>query len=288
MVSPALRREVVGWAQECFQLTERRACRAVAVPRSVIRYASVKAPDAPLRARLHELARDRITFGYPRLHVLLRREGWAVNRKRVYRLYREEGLSLTRRRPRRRKAARTRPVRAATAAVNQRWAMDFMHDVLATGQKIRVFTLVDVHTRECLTLRAQTSFRGEDVARMLSDVLTARGAQPEVIQVDNGTEFTSTALDHWAYWNHVQLDFSRPAKPVDNCVIEAFNGSLRRECLTQHWFASLTEAQLLLNEWRHDYNTVRPHRSLANETPATYAATAAGGHFTPSRLRLKN
>ena len=121
--------------------------------------------------------------------------------------------------------------------------MDFMHDVLSTGQKIRVFTLVDVHTRECLTLRVQTSFRGEDVARILSDVGEQRHTLPEVIQVDNGAEFTSNALDHWAYWNSVQLDFSRPAKPVDNCIVEAFNGSLRRECLSLHWFASLQEAQ---------------------------------------------
>ena len=126
------------------------------------------------------------------------------------------------------------------------------------------------------------------LATILSEVGEARAALPDVIQVDNWTEFTSTALDHWAYWNRVQLDFSRPAKPVDNCIVEAFNGSLRRECLTQHWFASLTEAQLVLREWQDDYNTVRPHQSLANEPPATYAATAAGGHFTPSRLRLKN
>jgi putative transposase len=211
-----------------------------------------------------------------------------VNHKRIDRLYREEGLSLTRKRPRRRKSAAVRPPREITTAANQRWAMDFMHDVLASGQKIRVFTLVDVHTRECLTLRAQTSFRGEDVARILSDVGEERRKLPEVIQVDNGTEFTSNALDHWAYWNRVQLDFSRPAKPVDNCIVEAFNGSLRRECLSLHWFASVQEAQVLLNDWRTDYNNVRPHSSLANDTPAKYAATATGGHYIPSRSRLKN
>jgi len=288
MVSPAQRRELVGWAKDCFQLTERRACRAVAVHRAMIRYESVRPSQEPLRARLHELARDRISFGYLRLHVMLRREGWMVNHKRIDRLYREEGLSLTRKRPRRRKSAAVRPPREITTAANQRWAMDFMHDVLASGQKIRVFTLVDVHTRECLTLRAQTSFRGEDVARILSDVGEERRKLPEVIQVDNGTEFTSNALDHWAYWNRVQLDFSRPAKPVDNCIVEAFNGSLRRECLSLHWFASVQEAQVLLNDWRTDYNNVRPHSSLANDTPAKYAATATGGHYIPSRSRLKN
>lgn len=288
MVSPASRRELVAWAQDAFQLPERRACRAVHVHRAMIRYQSVKPPQAPLRERLHELARDRLSYGYQRLHVLLRREGWPVNHKRVYRLYREEGLSLTRKRPRRRKMATTRPVRAATAGANERWAMDFMHDVLASGQKIRVFTLVDVHTRECLTLVAQTRFRGEDVARILTTVGEQRGALPPVIQVDNGTEFTSHALDHWAYWNRVQLDFSRPAKPVDNCVVEAFNGSLRRECLSQHWFATLVEAQALLNDWREDYNFVRPHRSLAYDTPAQFAASASGGAFIPNRRRLQN
>jgi len=138
--------------------------------RAMIRYQSVKPPRAPLRARLPELARERLSYGYQRLHVLLQREGWPINHKRVYRLYREEGLSLRCKRPRRRKTAVQRPIRTATTRANERWAMDFMHDVLATGQKIRVFTLVDVHTRECVTLVVQPMFRGEDVARILTTV----------------------------------------------------------------------------------------------------------------------
>ena len=287
MVSPAARRELVAWAREAYQLPERRACRAVVEHRAMIRYRSVKPSQAPLRERLHALAKDRLSYGYQRLHVLLRREGWVVNHKRVYRLYREEGLGLMRKRPRRRKMATTRPVRALTTGANERWAMDFMHDVLASGQKIRVVTLVDVHTRECLTLVAQPRFRGADVARILTTVGEQRGRLPGVIHVDNGTEFTSHALDHWAYWHQVQLDFSRPAKPVDNCVVEAFNGSLRRECLSQHWFATLHEAQALLNAWREDYNFVRPHRSLAYDTPAQFAASASGGAFLPNPRRLR-
>jgi putative transposase len=285
MVSPTARRAMVSWAQEAYQLTQRRACRAVQVNRALLTYRSICPSQAPLRQRLRELAKDRLSFGYQRLHVLLKREGWTVNHKRVLRLYREEQLSLTRKRPRRRKMAVTRPVRESTTSANERWAMDFMHDVLASGQKIRIFTMVDVHTRECLTLVGQPTFRGDDVARILTTVRRERGGAP-VMQVDNGTEFTSHALDQWAYEQQVRLDFSRPAKPVDNCVVEAFNGSLRRECLSQHWFATLAEAQALLNLWREDYNLLRPHKGLAYQTPAAFAASVAGGHFIPNHRQL--
>lgn len=160
--------------------------------------------------------------------------------------------------------------------------MDFMHDTLADGRLVRVLTLIDSYTRESLALVAQARFRGEAVARVLQDV-GAQRALPRWITVDNGTEFTSRALDAWAYWNHVQLDFSRPGKPGDNCLIEAFNGSLRRECLSQHWFASIAEAQQILDGWRVDYNTERPHRSLANRSPAEHHG---GGRFIPSPNRL--
>jgi putative transposase len=163
--------------------------------------------------------------------------------------------------------------------------MDFMHDMLATGQPVRVFTLVDVHTRECVSLEAGRQFRGGDVARLLTEAGERRGSLPRIIQCDNGTEFTSTALDHWAYWNRVQLDFSRPGKPVDNSVCEAFNGSLRRECLTRHWFASLAEARMELAIWREDYNNHRPHTSLGLHPPARY--WSAGSH-QPRTLRAQN
>ncbi len=151
--------------------------------------------------------------------------------------------------------------------------MDFMHDVLLTGAKVRVFTLVDVWRRECVALRVASTFTGSDVAAILAEVQRERGALPAVIQCDNGTELTSTALDHWAYWNKVQLDFSRPGKPVDNSVCEAFNGSLRRECLSQHWFASLEEAAAVLIMWQLDYDNHRPHSSLGNLTPAEFVNT---------------
>lgn len=150
------------------------------------------------------------------------------------------------------------------------------------GRLLRVLTLIDSYTRECVALVAGARFRGEDVARVLGD-LGKRRPLPQRITVDNATEFTSRALDAWAYWNQVQLDFSRPGKPVDNCFIEAFNGSLRRECLSQHWFASIPEAQQILDGWRLDYNTERPHKSLGHRAPADLHQ---GGAFTPSPNRL--
>lgn len=277
MVSPAHRRAVVAWAMESYRVSERRACQTLGVSRSVARYQSVKPPDAPIRRRLHELAAFRPSYGVRRLHVLLRRDGFRINLKKVRRWYREEGL-LLKPRKRRRRASTTRHVRTAPLRANERWAMDFMHHVLGTGQNIRVSTLIDVFTRECVALAAAPRFTGHDVARILSDAGHERGVLPEIIQCDNGTEFTSTALDHWAYWNQVKLDFSRPGKPVDNSLCEAFNGSLRRELLTQHWFASLAEAAAELEIWRDDYNNHRPHTSLGLQPPAHYRT---GGAYRP-------
>lgn len=282
MVSPAGRRAWVAWVVEAFRVPVRRACRATGVARSLITYRSGKAPQTALRARLKELAAVRVSYGYKRLHILLRREGWRVNHKRIYRLYGEEALELRRRRPRRRKSAVARGPRLVPGGPNQVWAMDVMHDTLVDGRLLRVLTLIDSYTRECLALVARSQFRGEDVAAVLQHLGTRR-TLPARITVDNGTEFTARALDAWAYWNQVQLDFSRPGKPVDNCLIEAFNGSLRRECLSQHWFASVAEAQQLLEAWREDYNTERPHRSLALRSPAEQIR---GGHFIPGPNRL--
>lgn len=237
----------------------------------------MKPDDAPVRRRLHELARDRPSFGVKRLHTMLRRDGLAINHKKTRRLYLEEGLQLKVRR-RRRRAATVRRPRAEVTRPNERWAMDFMHDVLATGHPVRVFTLIDVYARECVALEAARSFSGADVVRLLSDAGERGGALPAIIPCDNGTEFTSTALDHWAYWNRVPLDFSRPGKPVDNSVCEAFSGSLRRGCLTRHWFASLAEARVELASWRVDYNDSRPHTSLGHQSPVQFRT---GGDYQP-------
>ena len=270
MVSPAHRRAMVSWAQTAFQLSQRRACRALNLERTIIRYVSCRPPDTAVRSRLRELAAARPAFGQKRLHVLLRRDGLAINHKKTERLYREEGLARKPKQRKRRRAAQAREGRAVVTGPNQRWAMDFMHDTLADGTSIRVFTLVDVATRECVALTAARRFQGADVAAALTAAGAARGALPAVVQCDNGTECTSVALDHWAFWNQVTLDFSRPGKPVDNCVCEAFNGSVRRECLSRHWFTTLAEAQATLTTWRTDYNNHRPHTSLGLQPPAEY------------------
>jgi putative transposase len=282
MVTPAARRAWALWVRDAFGVSTRRACRATGVARSLVTYRSCKAPQAALRQRLRELAAVRVSYGYRRLHTLLRREGWAINAKRVYRLYCEEALQLRCKRPRRRRSAVPRGPRLVPQRPNEVWAMDFMHDTLLDGRLLRVLTLIDSHTRECLALVGSPRFRGADVADVLTQVGVTRGL-PTRITVDNGTEFTSRALDAWAYWNQVRLDFSRPGKPGDNCLIEAFNGSVRRECLSQHWFASIREAQQILEAWRVEYNTVRPHRSLANRSPAE---ATRGGDFIPGPNRL--
>ncbi len=275
----------MAWAQTAFRVSERRACRALEVERSGIRYVPHGPEDRPMRARLRELAHTRPAFGHKRLHVLLRREGWIVNHKKTHRLYKAEGLQLKPRRPRRRRAVLQRAGDTLVTQPNQRWAMDFMHDTLADRRTIRIFTVVDVCTRGCVALVAAPQFRGTEVAAQLTAAGATRGTLPTVLQCDNGTEFTSTALDHWAYWNKVQLDYSRPGKPVDNCVCEAFNGSLRRECLSQHWFASLAEAQLVLDAWRQDYNDHRPHTTLGLQPPAVYRRA---GIFEPRSVRTLN
>jgi putative transposase len=261
----------VAWARTAYELSERRACRALSVARSSIQYQSGRPPQAPLRSRLRELAAVRIRYGYRRLHVLLRREGWRVNHKRVYRLYTDEGLTLKRRRPKRHRSASPRQGRPRATRPDEQWTMDFMHDTLATGQAIRVLTILDAYTRECLGLVAQARFTGGEVAAHLARIATQR-QRPTMIAVDNGTEFTSRALDHWAYWNQAQLDFSRPGRPGDNALIEAFNGRLRQECLSQHWFLSLVDVQQTLDAWRDDYNNERPHGSLGQQTPAQFRA----------------
>jgi putative transposase len=269
VLRPAGWRAVVAWARTAYQLSERRACRALGVARSSVQYRSGRPPQAPLRSRLRELAAVRVRYGYRRLQVLLRREGWRVNHKRVYRLYTDEGLTLKRRRPKRHRSATPRQGRSPAMQPNERWTMDFMHDTVGTGHPVRVLTILDAYTRECLGLVVRPRFTGADVAEILA-TLAAERHLPATIAVDNGTEFTSRALDHWAYGQRVQLDFSRPGKPGDNALIEAFNGRLRQECLSQHWFLSVADAQQTLDAWKADYNNVRPHSSLGQQPPAQF------------------
>lgn len=244
-------------------------------PRSTHLYRARRDPQDALRLRLRDLAASRVRYGYRRLHVLLRREGWAVNHKRVYRLYRLEQLTLRRKRPRRRVSCRHRADRPAVEAADQVWSMDFMSDALADGRKFRVLTVLDVYTRECLAIRVELRFTSEQVVKVLEGAAYVR-AVPRALRVDNGPEFTGRMLDLWAYLHGVTLDFSEPGKPTDNAFIESFNGRFREECLNQHYFASLEEARATAEAGRVDYNEERPHSALGNLAPREFARSKAG------------
>ncbi len=269
MVTPGARREVVAYLQAHHHLSQRRACRLAQAPRATVRYQARRPAQEPLRARLRELAQARPRFGYRRLAVLLRREQGAVNHKRVYRLYRLEGLAVRRRgRKRVARAARVTPI--ATPQPGQQWAMDFMQDSLASGRPFRTLNIVDLASRECLAIEVDTSLPGARVVRVL-ERLCAQHGRPRAITLDNGPEFTGLALDAWAYREGVQLDFIDPGRPMQNGHLESFNGKFRDECLNQHWFTDLGDARDTIAAWRDDDNTVRPHSTLGNLTPIDFA-----------------
>jgi len=270
-VTPARKRTVVQFFQVGFQVSERRACRVAAVKRSTVRYRSQAKDQTPLRQRLRELAASRVRYGYRRLHILLRREGWRVNAKRVYRMYREEGLSLRYKRAKKR-VSMPRVTPPPATQPNERWSIDFLRDSLADGRPFRVFTVVDNVTKVSPAIEADFSLKGTHVVAVL-DRLKATVGLPKRLAVDNGPEFISKALDAWAYRNGVALEFSRPGKPTDNAFVESFNGHFRQECLDQHWFASLEEARQIIEAWRIEYNTERPHQALKYGTPTEFAAT---------------
>ncbi len=270
-MTPARKRTVVQFFQVGFQVSERRACRVAAVKRSTVRYRSQAKDQTPLRQRLRELAASRVRYGYRRLHILLRREGWRVNAKRVYRMYREEGLSLRYKRAKKR-VSMPRVTPPPATQPNERWSIDFLRDSLADGRPFRVFTVVDNVTKVSPAIEADFSLKGTHVVAVL-DRLKATVGLPKRLAVDNGPEFISKALDAWAYRNGVALEFSRPGKPTDNAFVESFNGHFRQECLDQHWFASLEEARQIIEAWRIEYNTERPHQALKYGTPTEFAAT---------------
>jgi len=271
-VKPDRRRELVAELQVAYEVSERRACQVLRFSRTTQRYKSVRDDQAVLRIRLRDLAAARVRYGYRRLHTLLRREGWLVNHKRIYRLYSEENLTMRTRSPRRHVSCKRRLTRSQPGRANESWSMDFMSDQLFDGRRIRVLTIVDNFTRESLAIEAGRRFTGHDVAKVLTRIGTERGL-PRTIRVDNGPEFVSKALDQWAYWNKVELDFSRPGKPTDNAYIESFNARFRIECLNQNWFLSLEDARQRIESWRIDYNEQRPHSALGNLAPDEFART---------------
>ena len=271
MVTPAAKRDVVSYLRDSYAFSERRACTIVGLCRGSYRYQAKPRDDDAIKKRLRELAEIRRKFGSPRLHILLRREGFLINHKRTERLYKEEGLSLRRKKSRKR-ISHVRIVMDRPERANQHWSMDFVSDSLYSGRRFRVLTLVDDFSKECPFLLADHSITGSRVARTLDYLAELKGL-PEVITVDNGPEFISKALDLWAYENNVKLRFIQPGKPVQNAYIESFNGKFRDECLNDNVFISLQSAKEIIERWRVDYNTARPHSSLNNMTPEEFSQT---------------
>ena len=273
MVGPAARREAVAHLQAAMGLSERRACSIVGADRKMVRYRSRRPPETELRGRLRELANERRRFGYRRLFILLRREGEPSGINRIYRLYREEGLTVRKRRARRRAVGTRAPI-LTEARANARWSLDFVHDQFACGRRFRVLNIVDDVTRECLAAIPDTSISGRRVARELTELIGRRG-KPGMIVSDHGTEFTSNAILAWSKGRRIEWHYIAPGKPMQNGYIESFNGRMRDELLNESLFFGLDHARSAIAEWAADYNTARPHSSLAYLTPAAFAAGLA-------------
>lgn len=252
-----------------YDVSIRRACEVLVANRSAYHYRSRRDPQAFLSRRIRQIAETRTRYGYRRVWVLLRREGWAINHKRVYRLYCEEGLQMRHKPPRRRVAAQLRGDRSQAKEPNETWSIDFVHDQTFEGQRLRILTVIDNHTRICPVLDVRRHYKGVDVADTLDRAIAAYG-KPQRIYLDNGPEFVSKELDLWAYTNNVVLDYSRPGKPTDNAFIESFNSRFRQECLNQHWFLDREDARNKIEAWRIEYNGFRPHGMLGDLTPLEY------------------
>jgi putative transposase len=268
MVTPAAKREAVAHLKSVHEMSERRACRVIGCQRMTVRYRRRRPDDPRLRDRLVAMARERRRFGYRRLLIFLRREGFVVNHKRLFRLYREERL-MVRKRGGRKRALGTRTPMPVPSLPNNLWALDFVSDQLVSGRRFRILAIYDVCTRRCLAAIADFSLSGKRVARELDRLIAAHG-KPRAIGSDNGTELTSNAILAWTGQTGVDWHYIAPGKPVQNAFIESFNGRLRDEFLNETLFTSLAQARIALEEWRRDYNTVRPHSRIGWLTPAAY------------------
>ena len=287
---PAGKRGVVSHLVSSHGFSERRACRLASLNLSTWQYRARGRDDARLRGRLRALAAERRRFGYRRLHALLRREGFAVNHKTVYRIYREEGLQVRKRKRKRIAQGERRPL-MPPAVPGERWSMDFQHDMLAprsgfAGQKFRTLNIVDDCSRECPAIEVDTSLTAGRVVRVLDRLKETRGL-PGTLVLDNGPEMRSLVLDDWAYRNGVTLAFIEPGKPQQNAFVESFNGKFRDECLNEHWFLDLEDAKRTIEAWRQDYNAKRPHSALGYQTPEEFASShqghAPGGMTTSAK-----
>ena len=278
-LKPGRLRELVRGMCNEWAVSIRQACGAIGFDRSTFHYQSRRTDQAAVAKRIREICETRVRYGYRRVHVLLDREGWGINVKKVYRICRELGMQLRHKTPKRRVKAKLRDDRVEAVGPNEVWAIDFVHDQLATGKKLRVLTVVDTFSRYVPVLDVRYSYRGEDVVATLDRVCRTAG-YPKTIRVDQGSEFVSRDMDLWAYQRGVVLDFSRPSKPTDNAFIEAFNGRFGSECLNQHWFLTLADAAEKLEAWRRYYNEERPHGAIGNKVPIML--TKSGGVTSPS------
>lgn len=267
-MQPVLARNMVESLQKEFGCSQRRACRVIDANRCTVRRPDTPDKDAVLRTRLRELADERSRFGVRRLHILLREEGLVVNHKRTERIYREEKLALRRKRAKKRPASTRKPDMTVSGS-GECLAMDFVHDSLADGRKIRILSVVDLYDRSCPSLEVGFSYSSQRVIQTL-ERLRSVGQLASVLRVDNGPEFTSNAIQCWAAKNGITIKYSRPGCPTDNGHVESFNGKLRDECLNQNLFSTLQEARDCIERWRQDYNTNRPHSALGWRTPAAY------------------
>ena len=273
MVTPDAKRNAVAHACDWHGVSQRRACKTLAVDRSSVRYKSIRPDDGDLREAMKKVAAERRRFGYRRIHIMLQRQGIEMSQKKLRRLYREERLQVRRRGGRKRALGSRRPMILPTSP-NERWSLDFVSDAFTDGRRFRVLAVVDDCTRECLGLVADTSLSGARVVRELDAIMAQRG-KPHTIVSDNGTEFTSMAVLKWCQESAVEWHYIAPGKPTQNAFVESFNGRFRDECLNETLFASLVDARIEINKWRNDYNHHRPHSALGNIPPAEFTLKQA-------------
>ena len=269
MVKPAVRRKAAGHLRTDYDISERRATQVMKLHRSTMRYVGRPDRSTELRHKLQEMVAAYPRYGYRMITDKLRFEGWKVNHKKVYRIYREEGLQLPKRRRKRLRNLARQPI-LLPEQMNQRWSMDFMTDMLTDGRRFRTLNVLDDFTRECLAIEVAISIPGERVARVLDQIADERG-YPEAIVIDNGPEFTGRALDGWASQHGVKLQFIQPGKPSQNAFVESFNDKFRSELLNTNWFTDVWEARKRIDAWRDEYNHERPHSSLGRIPPAFFA-----------------
>jgi putative transposase len=280
-VSPARRRRAVEHLQQMFGVPERWACRLVGQHRSTQRHQPVEPDrDRALRAELRQLSRAHPRWGYRRAHAVLREQGWVVNRKAVQRLWREEGLRVpVRRRKRQRLGSSSCPAdRLAAEHPNHVWALDYQFDQTIDGRILKLLNVVDEHTREALTITVDRRIDADTTVKVLDGLVTERGAVPRLIRMDNGPELTANALRDWCRFTGTGTSYIEPGSPWQNPYVESFGGRLRDELLAVETFSSLLEARVLVEDWRIEYNTIRPHSALGYLTPTDYAKTWTANH----------